>query len=158
MSARKILWSILIIALLCLAGFYRDFVFKSINNLLQAWDNDMSYSMAAHLSFLEEFEYDSLVRLKWLLTLLFSLCFLLITMLAIHVLFTNRYYLRIAIFSYLALVILSALITFTGFLIEGLADEAYELARYLMGIAQSPLVLMILVPCFLLADKKGLNR
>lgn len=157
MSRKKKIVLFLVIVALLATGFYRDFLFKSINALLQSWDNDMDYIMPFGLSFFEEMEYDRIVNMKWFLTFVFSMIYLAISMFTIRELFQNKRYTRITIYSYLALLALSSLFILSGKLIEGLSDSSYEIARYLMGIAQSPLVLMILIPGFKLAEKQNSN-
>lgn len=154
-SLKKTSYLLILILALLAAGFYRDFLFKSINALLQSWDNDMDYVMPGGLRFFEEMEYDSIVNVKWFLTFFFSMVYLAIAMLAIRVLFQNKRYVRITIYTYIAILALSSLCILSGKLITGLADGSYEIARYLMGIVQSPLILMVLIPGFKLTEKQN---
>lgn len=57
-------------------GFYRDFVFKSINALIKAYDYQLDYSMPNGLQFLNDWQPSALVRLKWVLTIVCSLIFM----------------------------------------------------------------------------------
>ena len=135
-------------------GFYRDFVFKSINALLQAWDHDMDYAMPRSLNFLSNYGYDTIVNIKWLLTLIFSLAYLGISIAVIRFMFRNRAYNRITIASYAGIIAVSALLIIMGLLFKSTSEKMYEFARYLMGMAQSPIVVMILIPAFKLAEKE----
>jgi hypothetical protein len=42
----------------------------------------------------------------------------------------------------------------TGLVLSQFSGKMYEFARYFMGIAQSPLVLMILIPVFKISKKE----
>ena len=152
----KIGLSITIITILViLTGYLRDSVFKTINALLRSWDLEQDYFLPPFLSFLENFEYDTLANLKWILTLLFSFSYLILSLFAIKLIFNNRKYLEITIWTYVGIIILSALFIAIGYLFSGSSEKMYEFARYLMGMAQSPLVLMILIPTFKLSEKEN---
>ena len=138
-------------------GFYRDFLFKSINALLKAWDFDIDYEMSFGLRFFENYEYESIVHIKWGLTILFTIIYFLLSYFAIKLVFLNKRYNRITVTSYFILVVISALLTLLGFLLPGIAGKTYLISRYLMGIAQSPIVLMILIPAFIFVKRLEKN-
>ncbi len=56
------------------------------------------------------------------------------------------------------IIILSAIFIALGFLFSGASAKMYEFARYLMGMLQSPLILMILIPAFKLAEKENVKK
>ncbi len=145
----------LIIISLLFVGFYRDFVFKNINALLQAWDADMDYQMPTSLQFLTKYEYHTLENIKWGLTLLFAIIYLAIALITIKFLFNNKKFSRLTIYTYIAITVVSALIMAIGHLFPSITDKMYSLARYLMGMAQSPIIVMILIPAFKLSEKEG---
>ncbi|MDQ3046980.1 MAG: hypothetical protein M3R27_05480 [Bacteroidota bacterium] len=147
----------LIILLLLILGYYRDFLFKQINAMLKAWDFEMDYAMPFPWRFLENYYYDTIVNFKWLLTIVFTILFLLVSMLAIHLIFRNKKFLRITVLSYVAVTVISALFAGIGILSESSSVKMYELARYLMGMAQSPVILMILIPAFKLSSREQPN-
>lgn len=145
----------LLIAFIAIAlGYLRDSVFKTINALLRAWDLDQDYFTPPFLNFMENLQYDTLVNLKWVLTLLFSILYLLISLTTIKFLFSNRTFFKITIWSYLAILIVSCVLITFGYVFKGTTEKTYEFARYLMGLAQSPLILMILIPAFKLSEKE----
>jgi hypothetical protein len=143
-----------ILVLLIFLGFLRETIFKNTNALLQAWDADFDYSMPVYLEFIKAYEYDTIVNLKWLFTLLFSLLYLGISCYAIKVIFNQKIFLKITLAAYLTLIIISGLFILTGLVLLPFSDKMYEFARYFMGIAQSPLVLMILIPVFKISQKE----
>lgn len=137
-----------------LSGYLRDSIFKSMNALLRAWDLDQDYYLPKFLSFLQEYEYDTIVNLKWLLTVLFSILYLFFSILAVKLLFNDRKHFKITLLIYLGILIVSGLFITTGFIFESTSEKMYEFARYLMGVAQSPIILMLLIPAFKLAEKE----
>ena len=156
-SLKKKILFLLIICILLFLGYYRDFVFKNINALLKAWDFNMDYSMPLSLGFLKNYNYDMLVNIKWLLTLLFSLIYMSVAIITINLFFKNRNYIKITIAVYIGITILSGLFIAVGYLVEGSSEKMYEFARYLMGMLQSPIILMILIPAFKLSEKENKN-
>ncbi|MGQ0827218.1 MAG: hypothetical protein ACT4ON_02360 [Bacteroidota bacterium] len=136
-------------------GYYRDFIFKNINALLKAWDYDLTYSLPSSLFFLENWNYNTLTYLKWALTFLFSIIYFLITLATIHLLFKNKKYNIITFFVYVVLLIVSGSFIVSGMIFPNASEITYEFARYLMGMAQSPIILMILFPAFKLSEKTG---
>jgi hypothetical protein len=153
-QSHKYLQFFLIIALILFIGFFRETTFKSINALLQAWDADWDYDMPFYLDFLKSLDYDTIVNLKWLFTLIFSFFYLLICCYTVKVMFNSVLFKRITIGAYIFITVFSGIFIVIGMLIPHSSTKMYEFARYFMGIAQSPVILMILVPVFRLAEKE----
>jgi hypothetical protein len=157
-KSKKILHLSSIALLLLFLSFYRDYVFRSINALLMAWDYNMDYPIHSSLSFLKNVEYNSVVMFKWVLTILFSLFFLLLLLWAVKVLFNNKNYRNISIATYIGVFAIAAVFMLCGYIFTSTTERMYEFARFVMGMAQSPLILMILVPIFLFAEKQEMNK
>jgi hypothetical protein len=138
---KKILISVLV-AIAVLMGFLRDHVFVSINQLIET-EGDAEHKLSL---------------LKWVLTLLFSLLYLLNTWVLMIVLFRpaqgqpagrDGLYIRIAVYSYIFLFVVSILAAGAGYIFSAF-ENIYPFIRTVMGIAQSPVPMMILIPaCFL---------
>ena len=109
-------------------GFMRDFVFVSINRSI-APEIEMGGGLAV---------------LKWLLTFLFSLLYLATTCGFLYVLFQKRGYMLLAVSAYAFLFVISFLAIGFGYCFSSFA-AVYPFVRTLMGIAQSPVVMMILI-------------
>jgi len=122
--------------------------------MLLAWDYETDYPMPAHLDFFEQLEYDTVVNLKWVFTIFFSFVFYLISHFTIKHLFENKQYTKITGYAFLGLISVSAFFMGIGVISSSLSERMYEFARFIMGIAQSPLVLMILIPAFILTEKE----
>lgn len=142
-----------IVTLIVFISFYRDYFFRTVNAMLLAWDYEMDYPMPAHLRFFESFDYDAVLNLKWLFTLVFAAIFYFISRFTIQYLFNNKNYNRIVLFAFVGLTVLSGLFMAIGWMVPSALERMYEIARFLMGLAQSPVVLMILIPAFMLAEK-----
>jgi hypothetical protein len=152
---KKILIIIIIGGFVLFFGYLRDFIFKKINALLQAWDHDLDYSLPDFLSFLNNYQYDTIVNIKWGLTCLFWVIYLVISLITIKWLFNKKRYIQITIAVYSGILILSALFICLGFIFPTASYKMYEFARYLMGMAQSPVILMILIPAFSIYEKEN---
>lgn len=122
-----------------------------------AWDYEMDYPMPAHLRFFERFDYDQVINLKWLFTLIFAAIFYFISRFTIQYLFNNRNYNHIVLIAFAAITVLSGIFMAIGWMIPSSLERMYEIARFLMGLAQSPVVLMVLIPAFMLAEKERIN-
>ncbi len=156
-SLKKYLLLAFVIGCLVFLGFYRDFFFKTMNSILQSRDYEAQYTIPASLKFLDAFDYNTLVLFKWLFTVGFSCIYLGVALLAIKAIFDKKKYSHITIGLYIFITLISGIFIFTGYLATGIGDKMYEFARYLMGMAQSPIVLMILIPAFKLSEKENKN-
>ncbi|MBL0329952.1 MAG: hypothetical protein IPP64_11175 [Bacteroidetes bacterium] len=127
-SKKKMWMQVLFIAFVAIAlGFLRDSIFKTINSLLRAWDLDQDYFLPPFLSFLENFQYDTLVNLKWILTLLFLILYLLLSLITIKILFGNRNFSKITIWSYVAILIVSGILITIGYVFKGTTEKPMNL-------------------------------
>ena len=148
---KKYFFLFLLILSLLVTGFYRDFVFKNINALLQAWDADMDYTMPPSLTFFTNYEYHTLVNIKWVLTIVFSIIYLIISIFTVRLLFNNKKYIRLTVATYAGVLVVSCVFIAIGFVFHH-SENMYSLARYLMGMVQSPVLLMIVIPAFKLNE------
>ena len=136
--------AILIIAL----GFLREFLFININYHLQFLYYHMKRSyMTKSLNFLRSYTYDELYEIKWILTILFTLVYLFFTCLVIKLLFHVKKCVLRTIYIFAAIVFISFIFYTSGHLVNQDAI-GYRLARICMGVVQSPLPLIILIPAF----------
>jgi len=161
LSPSSILYLSILAILIIALGFLRLFLFENINYHLQFLYYHMERSyMAESLNFLRSFTYDELYEIKWALTILFSLTYLLFTCLVIKLLFRGRKYVLWTIYIFSAIIFISFAFYALGLLINydlQFTDQSrigYRLARICMGVVQSPLPLMILIPAFMLSEKR----
>ncbi len=156
-SKKYILLAITII-LFVVIGFLRDFIFVNINYQIGYLDQKtylgnqaINYTHSS-LSFLYNWSASSLIYLKWILTLVFTIIYWAISYLAIHSLYPTKKVFKIITGLYLSIILISSLLYLSGyFLISHVA--AFRLSRVFMGFAQSPILAMILIPAFKLLEQ-----
>jgi hypothetical protein len=150
----KVLKLTVCIVTIILLGFLRLYLFENINHQLAFiyYENEVSY-VTEELSFIADYSYDTLMSVKWLLTIFFTIGYLALTLGIINILFSNKEFIHITLLIFSLIVFASFLLYFIfGFFNE--SALGYRLARFCMGVVQSPLPLMILIPAFKLADNK----
>lgn len=116
-----------IIVLTVFLGFFRDHIFVSLNKVIES-GNDTEGELS---------------HLKWVLTALFSLLYLIDACILLFVLFENKKYIWLAIFSYALLFLIAITSVVLGSFFSSF-DEVYPFVRTIMGVAQSPIVMMVL--------------
>lgn len=140
---KKTLIASSIIAVIIL-GFFREFLFTHINEQLFAlWYDEPSRASDA-IPCLKSVDYYTLYYTKWFLTALFSVLFYGVTIGLLKIIFDTSYWKEILII-YGALIACSVITMAYGYATNTL-EETYLLARLFMGVAQSPLVLMVMIP------------
>jgi|ERR1051326_6836093 hypothetical protein len=127
----KIIVALLVIALIGL-GFIRDHVFVAINAEAGAGLNGSVW--------------------KWPLTFLFSILYVLLTCGLSYALFHSRKYIRITVFLYGMIFLISLMLGMAGYLFYSF-ESIYHFIRAIMGVAQSPVPAIILIPLFLLNEQ-----
>lgn len=148
MRSNKILIVISIVIFLILIGLLRIFLFVNINNQLKENLQDPTFFYENKIELISEFSNDQLITLKWFLTIAFTLFYLGISCLVANYFFQERIFIKITAVVYLLIVLISFFVMAGGYFYSDISGSAYQFSRYLMGIAQSPLVLMILIPAF----------
>ena len=146
---KQIYLALLVLAIVALS-FFRESVFVNINGHIWFlyYHNDKSY-LYSFLSFLLPLTYLQLYWFKWLLTLLFVALFLFLSCLVIKLLFGDKKFVKWTIYAFLAIIMIAAVSYGVGILFNKSGD-GYLLARFFMGMIQSPFLLMFLIPAFFL--------
>ncbi len=149
---------ILVVAMILL-GAFRDFLFVNVNFQLQyLWKVQvLSDSLAvgrAHslFDFLKSYDYYTVYYTKFALTLVFAFLYWLNTILVVKLVFGDKKFLKYTTYVF-AIVVLISLVLYGGGYLFGVPYEGYNLANRFMKLIQSPLILMVLVPIFLLIKK-----
>lgn len=119
-------------------GYLRDYVFVSINE-----------KTGQGLAGISNPDQRVFFISKWVFTFIFAFIYLGVTCLLLHFIFARKKYIQIAAFAYGVLFLISFLAAAAGYFFSSF-ENVYPFVRTLMGIAQSPLVIMILIPAFLL--------
>ncbi len=139
--------SILVI-LFVLVGFLREHIFVQINYRLGYLRTlDPSYDPYMTLPFIRDLSFSTLYYGKFVLTLLFSLIYMLLGYTLINMLFHNSVFNKYTIALFLLVIFISFILYLTGYLYNDIYSS-YEIARYLAGLVQSPIIPMVLVLVF----------
>ncbi|MDQ3190496.1 MAG: hypothetical protein M3Q58_02795 [Bacteroidota bacterium] len=153
MKKKVIIYSLLILGLLLGLGLFRDFLFTNINFwLYELYYQRGDFELPASLSSFNSFSYAQLYYFKWVLTVLFSLLYLLVYLLGIWVIFRQKKFLIWTIAAFVFIYVIAGCFYIYGWAFNDL-KQGYQFARTFMGFVQSPFLLMLLIPAFML-DKK----
>jgi hypothetical protein len=136
-------------------GFSREFIFVNINNqLYNLYYNNFDYKIPEALHFIENIDYSRLYYSKYPLTILYFLAYLSTSYFAVKVLCVNKKNAKWTIYIYAILLALSSFsMMYNYFINQQLDGDEYTFSRWLMGIAQSPLVAFFTIASSTLYNK-----
>jgi len=142
-----IFWLIVIVAL----GFYRDFIFININYIIdRLYYNQEVKHYHSFYNFLEPLDVKGLMTLKWILTFVFTLINLSLSVIILKRLFKDPSMpLKLLYLGYAVLFIIAGLFYLFGNL-SGFSNLGYTLSRRFMGLIQSPVPLMVVAAAHML--------
>ena len=124
---------LLLISITILIGFIREYVFVSINQKTGQGANGSG----------------DLFYWKWVLTFVFILLYLVLTCLFLHLLFGEKKYIWLGVYAYTVFIAVSFISGGAGLVFSSF-ERVYPFIRTVLGIAQSPVIMMILIPvCYL---------
>lgn len=133
-------------------GYLRETIFLVLNSVLNKYPFPYNNSYVSPPNFLYSYSSQTLITVKWVLTFGFSIIFFMVSWVLIHFYFKNRSFNKITIWAYLFLVGVSFLTAALGILL-GNFDETYTLSRFVIGLAQSPLIPLVLFVLFYFKTK-----
>ena len=138
---------IIFIALFAALGFSREFLFVNINTqLYKLYYGHSSLPLPDSLNFLADVEYSRLYYSKFGLTIAFYLAYLGVSLLAIKLTVNDKKITKWVIYIYLLLLILAGLSMLYNYIANNQLDgDEYTFSRWLLGIAQSPLVAFFMI-------------
>ncbi len=130
---------ILIFAIL---GFSREFLFVNMNNqLYKLYYGNSKVPLPKSIRFIESFDYTTLYYIKYPLTVFYYLAYFFTTYFAVKMICGDKKFTKWIIYIYALLLILSCISMTYNYLVNNqLNGDEYTFSRWLMGIAQSPLV------------------
>lgn len=129
--------------LVVLLGFLRDYLFVNINWIYLTLLNGRKNQARNEFHFLLDWQIDSIVNLKWFLTVLFYFLFLSITSLVIHIAFRKKVYNLITIFTFILILGMAGILYGIAQLSDSM-DKFYGIIITLTHLAQSFFPLMLL--------------
>lgn len=138
---------LIFIALFAILGFSREFLFVNINNQLYAiYYGHPNLHLPQSLSFLMKLDYSTMYYGKYVLTVLYFFLYFVTTYFAVKLICDTKKFTRWIIYIYSLLLILSSIMMAYNYIFNNQLDgDEYTLSRWLMGIAQSPLVAFFMI-------------
>jgi hypothetical protein len=147
-----VLFVLAVIVCLVSLGFIREHVFVNLNyqSAKVVYHDDFGYTLPASMTWLEGMSYAQLYWLKFPLTLLFAILYFAVSWVTVKRFFRGRRFIRWTVLVYALMFLVSLLLFLAGYFI-GKYEAFYSVSRYIMGIQQSPLLLMLLALAFNMA-------
>jgi hypothetical protein len=126
-------------------GYFRNFVFMAINAETSAiYYHAQGPDLPGFLQFLSSKDYDYLIKLKWILTILFTLVFFATSLFIMKIFFKEPVYLKICVILYSFLSVASFFMMGIGYFFRSFSYHAFNIARNIMHISQSPFTVLLL--------------
>jgi len=146
---------ILFISIFAVLGFSREFVFVNLNNRLYSlFYKHNDYILPNSLSFFNQFDYDTLYYIKYPFTIFYYLAYCTTSYFTVKLICNNKKNAKWIIYIYTILLVLSGISMAYNYVINNqLNGDEFAFSRWLMGIAQSPLVAF-----FIIASSKLYNK
>ncbi|MEO6305996.1 MAG: hypothetical protein ABIP51_22810 [Bacteroidia bacterium] len=143
----KIKKLVLFLILFGCLGYFREFFFVNLNNIMfQKYYNHTNLPIPSIMMVFDHFSYKTLYYSKYFLTFGWLIVFFCANYFALKNLTEQKILLKFLIYSYLILLSLAAIAMAYGYFINGrLQDDEYTVSRWLLGIAQSPIICLILI-------------
>lgn len=146
----KIRWPyfILFFAVFAVSGYYREKFYVAYNHLMyiKYYGGYKDAPIDHFIFFLNGLSYKSLYFLKYPITLISVLLFCTLSVLTVKYVLNEKKLLRWVIYSYLLLLTLAGLSMLYGYFVKDrLQDDEYTLSRWLLGIAQSPIITIVIL-------------
>ena len=155
--SRKIKISLFVLVLLVL-GFFRETLFVSINSALyDKFYNTNNHHVVWFLSFINVFSYQTIYVVKWFITPLFVFLYWFIQKNFLFFLFAEKRIIQWLGILYLSLFLLAGVFFVAGWAF-GNINDGYPLSRLFMGLLQSPVPCMILIPAMYLYKQTNINQ
>lgn len=141
---------ILFVILSFVLGFLREFIFESINFVL---DGKTVIEQNVFLEYVSGQSITTLNTLKFGLIPVFAGFNLLISLTVIQLFFESKKYNKLVIATFFGVFLLSLSLYIIGKAI-GFGEEGYKVSRSIIEFIQSPLGCYFLIPALLLKEKK----
>jgi hypothetical protein len=146
---RNKVWLVLFFVLLfAVIGYLRESFFLNLNHILfsKYYQRPPDVPVVPFMLFFNRFDYATLYYLKYPFTAIGAFIFFLANYYTLRVFTGNRVLLRLLVYVYLGMLVLAAGSMLFGYLVKDrLADDEYTLSRWLLGVAQSPIICLILL-------------
>lgn len=146
---------IFFISVFAILGFSREFLFVNINNqLFKLYYHNEDIKIPPSLNFITTFDYSTLYYIKFPFTIIYFLAFFFTSYFAVKLICNDKKNAQWIIYIYAILLVLSGISMTYNYLINNQFNgDEYTFSRWLMGIAQSPLVAFFIIASSTLYNK-----
>lgn len=143
----KIKWLFTFMGLFWLLGYVREFFFVHLNNIMyEKYYGHATLPVPDVMQVFTHISYNTLYYSKYIYTLLAVALFFALSRLALKKLSDEKKLNAILTYSYLILLFLAGVSMVYGYFVKDrLQNDEYTLSRWLLGIAQSPIICLILL-------------
>lgn len=128
-------------------GYSREYFFVHLNNIMYLkYYGHSTLAVPSVMSVFNRMSYETLYYSKYIYTVLCMLLFFSLSYLTVKKLSAEKKLTAFLIYSYAILLFLAGVSMVYGYFVNGrLQDDEYTVSRWLLGIAQSPIVCFILL-------------
>jgi len=144
---KKYLVFFLFVIITYVLGYIREAVFITINSVINEVPFPYNRAYITPPPFLYKLSMNQLFILKWVLTLLFFLLFLLVAVKVTHFFFRNKKYNKIVMVFFVTFFSLSLVFYIIGFLFDNLSFF-YPISRFFAGLVQDPFPIYLFLVLF----------
>jgi len=141
-------------------GFSKEFLFVNINNqLYKTYYKNNDILISKSLTFLSKYSYETLYYFKYPLTILYFSVYFMVSFYSVKIICDNKKITMWIVYIYSLLFILSCITMLYNYIINNqLSGEEYTFSRWLMGIAESPLVAFFTISASALYSKLNIEK
>lgn len=140
------------VAIIIGLGFLREFVFVNTNSILYSKYYNENYPLHPFFNFFRDKSYNFIYLSKWFFTTAFVILYFYSQVVTAKFLLKENILTKWFFYFYLFLVILSVITFMVGWL-AGNINQGYTFSRLFLGILQSPLPIMFLIPVYYFTKK-----
>jgi len=148
---------ILFVILLMTLGFFRENLFVNINDVLYNKLYNKNNPMIWYLCFLQNASYKAVYTAKWFITPFFAFIYWFIQKQLLITVFNEKKIIRWLSVLYLSLFLLAGIFFVAGWAL-GDINKGYTFSRLFMGLLESPVACMILIPTMYLYKQTNINQ
>ena len=141
-------------------GFSKEFLFVNINNqLYKTYYKNNDIIISKSLTFLSKYSYETLYYSKYPLTILYYILYFIVSFYSVKIICDNKKITIWIVYIYSLLFTLSSITMLYNYVINNqLSGEEYTFSRWLMGIAESPLVAFFTISTSALYSKFTIEK
>jgi hypothetical protein len=150
---KEMLLVLTMIVVFVITGFIRDAVFTNINaQLFKLYFKNYEFTLPPYLSAFDSWPYMKLYYFKYVLTAASIFIYFLLSVAAIRVFSGSMSTVKWVYYAY-GIVLLLCLLTYFGGVLLHNFPKGYLFTRNLVGLLQSPFIVMMIIPALKLEKK-----